>query len=887
MRAQTVLGFQKRQRISDLVLQKIKLEASPAQVASNDEEESAYSSATAAVVEKTLDQLLDELKAKNLNNESIIALIESGTLENQIKAIESAGKNGINAWDKEAVLKWAHHRRFERGEESSSAAAAASASSIAKGDIIEMIAVIARANVLASGHEPRIAQLLSLLVLLEAKEQGRLSQIATGEGKTTIVAMLAAIKVLQGEKPDVISSSPVLAVDGVEDKKAFYEMLGISVAHNWHENDDADRSLSYLADVVYGDASTFQADFLRQEYLQEKTRGTRPYGMAIVDEVDNMFVDKGPDYVSLGSNKPLMEHLEPLYIAIWAELKRSSPSNNASLPQDVIPGQAEGLNQGSISALSSGSRVQTFSLPRDDNDVRTRVDDLTRFIHRVLDLTTPLIRIPQHLKAFAKAQAPYWARSAFNASENFKEDKDYVVVTHAGQKIIAPVDYLNTGVIHPNSAWDDGFHQFLQIKHNVPLTPENLTASFSSNMGYFQKYGKNIYGLTGTLGSPDVQALLKDLYALDLCFMPTYRPKRFEEIPGILAESPEAWVANIVASVKKEVANKRAALIICESIAMVTSLKKALEDAGIDNIQRYDRNDISDAAVKNAAKPGDVIIATNIAGRGTDIKTTPEVEGNGGLYVCVTFLPHSKRVEDQAFGRTSRQGNLGTAQLITEKNAAILQLSAEYDAIGNANTFAEIKECRDVVEGARLLVAKHIESKKTLLKDHLFEKFCELAKRLRGIDSRSYRMQEVEEQWGLWFKNIDRKIAAKEGLQDEAIHAEFEKEILGEFEAFKEKTLQEFNTHTLQNAMQWIKAGEARTTTRDAIPDAINAFTTAISMDPVFCAQAYCHRALVTIWGQCDNYKQNAIFDLQKARANIVDESMPQLSICFTTALNF
>ena len=347
--------------------------------------------------EKTLAQLLIELEKCNQNNPHILSAIQHGEFKNKIKAITEAHEGGINTWTAEAILAWSQSMKASRAQAAS---------------LSEIIAVLCRAMALATQHEPRTAQLLSLLVLLDANQHGRLAQIATGEGKSMIVAMLAAINVLQGKKPDIVTSSSVLAKREAEHQKAFFSVLDITVSHNGHDTEDVDRHMCYKADVVYGDAPHFQGDVLRQDYRQEKTRGDRPFDLIIADEVDSMLVDKGSQYVMLGSPKPLMEELTPLFISIWVVLqhikKQERPYTNEAL-----------------------------------------VSVLTDYIHELLEKSNPVIHVPQHLKSFARSQAPHWAKSAVTASEVFHRDKDYVIaIDEHQQSIIAPVDYIHTGVIY-------------------------------------------------------------------------------------------------------------------------------------------------------------------------------------------------------------------------------------------------------------------------------------------------------------------------------------------------------------------------------------------------------------------------------------------------------
>ncbi len=180
-----------------------------------------------------------------------------------------------------------------------------------------MIAVLCKANIITSGNKPRAIQLLSLLMMMDAKhDKGMIAQIGTGEGKSTIVAMLAAIKALQGEKVDVITSSEVLAARDAAEKKIFYNILKLTVNDN-SKNKDLD---CYKANIVYGDISDFGGDLLKHEFNGLNTRGDREFGTVIVDEVDSMCIDNIGSSTRLGSNFVGLEYLDILLIYIWLQL---------------------------------------------------------------------------------------------------------------------------------------------------------------------------------------------------------------------------------------------------------------------------------------------------------------------------------------------------------------------------------------------------------------------------------------------------------------------------------------------------------------------------------------------------------------------------------------
>jgi preprotein translocase subunit SecA len=175
---------------------------------------------------------------------------------------------------------------------------------------------------------------------------------------------------------------------------------------------------------------------------------------------------------------------------------------------------------------------------------------------------------------------------------------------------------------------------------------------------------KNIFGLTGSLGSRAEQELLSNIYNIDYAKLPTYKPKQFKEVPGVIAED-NSWHIQLILETITKVDQERAVLVICETEEDLLIIENDLKTIQDDSFRvRLYANEGDAKETREKVKIGDIILATNIAGRGTNFKTEKDLEANGGLHVCVGFLPCNLRVEGQAFGRTSRQGNNGTAQLV-------------------------------------------------------------------------------------------------------------------------------------------------------------------------------------------------------------------------------
>ena len=580
--------------------------------------------------------------------------------------------------------------------------------------LAESLAVISRAVQITNGYVPRDIQKQSVLILLDSltEGKGRLAQIKTGEGKSTITAMLAvAQNIFTGKKIDIITSSAPLARRDSEEQGLFYELFGLNCDHNITKPSDPfiGAKPCYTSDIIYGDSLSFQSDLLRSEFKGLGTRGDRKFEAVIVDEVDSMLIDEGSKIAKLASPICGMEHLETVFIFVAKYLERS------------------GVDREFLSSVENFEQTK---------------DHLTDLIN---DIVTTKVRYPRYLENFVNQSSLVWASTALRAIV-MRENVDYVIAQDKlGEKIIAPVDYNATGVVQSSTAWSGGLHQFLQIKHYLRITPESLTTSFISNMNFFKRYESSITGLTGTLGSNSSQKLLEDIYNIDIAFIPTFKPQVIEEYPGMVLGDVLSHIQAISDSAIKEAKTGRGVLIISQTIADALEITKKIKEIGYpDNkVKQYLRSDTKNSTFDGKADSGDIIVATNLAGRGTDILTSKTVEEAGGLHVIVGFLPSNLRIQDQAFGRTSRQGNKGSAELIVHNTMG-----------ANLN---DLKKLRDINEEQNVSTTKTDLLEKINFEDELFQRFnYEVYQQLKIIDPNKQKLMQAEDLWGFWLSRIKK-----------------------------------------------------------------------------------------------------------------------------------
>ena len=285
------------------------------------------------------------------------------------------------------------------------------------------------------------------------------------------------------------------------------------------------------------------------------------------------------------------------------------------------------------------------------------------------------IHVPLQLLPFVERHLRTWVMSAFKAAFVLEAGHHYVVDEDRSRKspdlspqvtIIDP----DTGTDQSSSQWDGALHQFLQLKEGCRLTLQSLKAVFVSNVSYFRLY-KTLVGLTGTLGSQPEREFLKTTYCSDYMTVPTAFPKQFKVKPSQVIASTSEWLAAIIKETRRIIVEeKRSLIIFCRSINQVkqvyNQIRRDVSDDLLDanNIHQYTRDYENFGFESRVLDVGHVIVATNLAGRGTDIKISDLLETNGGLHVCLTYLPENVRIEEQAMGRSGRKGTPGSGILI-------------------------------------------------------------------------------------------------------------------------------------------------------------------------------------------------------------------------------
>ncbi|CAL8327073.1 unnamed protein product [Lota lota] len=587
-------------------------------------------------------------------------------------------------------------------------------------------------------------------------ETGCLIQVGTGEGKSCIVAMFAAFRANGGKTVDIMSSSRVLAKRDYDDWKQFYNNMGISVNCNTSlSRDEAALKKCYQCQVVYGSPHEFAADWLKQEFHRMYVRGKRQFQCAIVDEADSLMLDRAQQTVYLDSGMPAMQHLNPLLALIWYTVNRYNRINSQTtvgpecLFQDIL---LENVNR------SEG--VDKFTILQMAEDVGILLEGTFTQCGVTDDAT--VCQVPRFLAQLVKSKLKLWISNAFTA-QTMSMDKEYIVE----QGGVVPVDYRYTGVVESDMKWSDGLQQFLEMAHWTKMSNMTVTTNFMSNFCLFQKYSAQIYGITGTLGNQSERAVFQKLYnGVKTCDIPSFKRRKLFEVKGLIVEDDNKWLGEVCKIVKVQISPtpfraERAVLVICETINKAKAVYNALGN-DISQKKLYINNNCDNSEIfQTKLEAGDVIIATNLAGRGTDLAVSDQVNKAGGLFVVQTFLTSNVRVEQQAFGRTARRGSPGCAQLVvcldhlstSAPCRFISQVLLQVLPETHASRLTAAKIARDVSVENRLSSYVEHDIEEIKKKENLFSQYLvilnEFYKSYSNKPPKS-AVDSLNETWGMW-----------------------------------------------------------------------------------------------------------------------------------------
>ncbi|MEA3468590.1 MAG: preprotein translocase subunit SecA, partial [Thermodesulfobacteriota bacterium] len=615
---------------------------------------------------------------------------------------------------------------------------------LAKGEDIdtllpEAFATMREAGKRVLGERHYDVQLIGGVIL----HQGKIAEMKTGEGKTLTSTLPVYLNALGGKGVHLVTVNDYLAARDADWMGQIYNALGISVGKIIHDMQDNDRRQAYAADVTYGTNNEFGFDYLRDNMKFEmEDFCQRDFNFAIVDEVDSILID---------------EARTPLIISGPAEISTEMYE--------------------SVDKIMNAFKV----------DKHFMVDEKARQVA----LSEDGIALGEELLGVDNLYEPdaiehlHHLNQALKAHVLFQRDVDYIVKN--GEVVI--VDEF-TGRTMEGRRYSDGLHQALEAKEHVKIEKENQTLASITFQNYFRMYDK----LSGMTGTADTEAAeFKKIYDLDVVIMPTNMPMVRKDFADVIYKNVAAKDRAVVNEIKSLHANGQPVLVGTISIDVSEKISKLLKKEKIKhevlNAKQHDREA---EIIANAGQYGKVTIATNMAGRGTDIKLSPESKEAGGLHILGTSRHESRRIDNQLRGRSGRQGDDGSSRFFLSLEDDLLRIFGSGRISGIMDKLG-MEEDEPIEHN---LISKAIENAQRKVEGHNFD----IRKHLLEYDDVMNKQREViyrQRREVLAGEDLAEVIGGMIADQVDAVVAEFSNGRLAsedwEWEGFDEQMMELFH----------------------------------------------------------------------------------------------
>ena len=491
----------------------------------------------------------------------------------------------------------------------------------------EAFAVVREVAERKVGLRPYDVQVLGGVVLHQCK----IAEMKTGEGKTLVATMPAYLNALGG-RVHIVTVNDYLAKRDREWMGPVYEHLGLAVGLLQEDMSGEERKHAYQCDIVYGTNTQFGFDYLRDNLAMSwDQRVQTGLDYAIVDEIDNILID---------------EARTPLIIS-------GSTSESAKLYKQ-------------FAKLS----------PRFQKDRDFELDEKTRRIH----LTEEGVHRAEEMLGIENVYAPqniellHHLELALRSRHLYHKDVDYIVKD--GRVVI--VDEF-TGRLMEDRRYSEGLHQALEAKENMEIRRETQTLAQITLQHYFRLY-KGLAGMTGTAATEEEE--FKEIYGLSVVVVPTHKPMIRSDLPDVLYKTEREKFNAVADEIERLNKEGRPALIGTTSIEKSEYLSNLLKRRGLThNVLNAKNHEREAEIIKDAGQRGAITVATNMAGRGVDIKLGEEIANLGGLHIIGCQRHESRRIDDQLRGRSGRQGDSGSSQFYVSLEDDLLRLFGEQKLI--------------------------------------------------------------------------------------------------------------------------------------------------------------------------------------------------------------
>jgi preprotein translocase subunit SecA len=501
--------------------------------------------------------------------------------------------------------------------------------------LFEAFAAVREARLRESGQRMFDVQLMGGIVLHE----GDVAEMKTGEGKTFVASLALYLNALEGKGVHLVTVNDYLAQRDAEWNRGVYERLGVTVSYIENMMPFAQRKEAYAADITYGTNSEFGFDYLRDN-MAVSLDGTvqRSHSYAIVDEVDSILIDEARTPLIISGEPETAAQLYYDFARVARTLSSAphDPLQKGENPdvdyeydekhKTVAPGQ------GAITKVERALRVDNLYDPRNS-------------------------QLVNHLIQALKAESLY------------KRDVDYVI--QDGEVKI--VDEF-TGRIMEGRRWSEGLHQAIEAKEGVKIQEENVTLATITLQNYFRLYEK-LAGMTGTAKTEEKEFV--EIYNLHVVEIPTNVAVDRDDKNDLIFKTKEGKFEAVIRDIKER--HEKGQPVLVGTIAVETSeyLSELLTRQGIPHTVLNAKEHAREAEIiKDAGQLGAVTIATNMAGRGVDIKLADGVVEAGGLYVLATERHEARRIDNQLRGRSGRQGDPGESRFYLSGEDDLVRLFA-------------------------------------------------------------------------------------------------------------------------------------------------------------------------------------------------------------------
>ena len=561
--------------------------------------------------------------------------------------------------------------------------------------------------------------------------EGRIAEMRTGEGKTLVATLAVYLNALTGKGVHMVTVNDYLARRDSEWMGRLYKFLGLSVGLIAHDMDFPERKYAYSCDVTFGTNNEFGFDYLRDNMvIYEDQMVQRDLNFAIVDEVDSILVD---------------EARTPLII--------SGPGQKSTDMYAVMARAVAGLKEGTDYTVDEKQKTVAPA------------DSTVPKIEQMLGIS--------NLYAPENIELSHCFTAALRAKALMKRDRDYVV---RNDEIIIVDEF--TGRLMEGRRYSDGLHQAIEAKEGVKIQRESQTLATITFQNYFRMYNK-LSGMTGTAKTEEDEFL--KIYNLPVIVVPTNKPVQRIDHPDLIYKTKRAKYKAVGQKVAEIHAKGQPVLIGTTSITQSEELSAVLKKYGIPhNVLNAKFHEKEAEIVADAGQKGAVTIATNMAGRGTDIKLGEGVEELGGLFIVGTERHESRRIDNQLRGRAGRQGDPGESRFFLSLEDDLLRLFAadriagmmdklgmeEDEPIEHSLITRSVEHAQKKVEARNFDIRKHVleyddvmnqqreviygERKKILKGENLRENIMGMVKHIIKAEMNQYANEKLyPEEWTL------------------------------------------------------------------------------------------------------------------------------------------